>query len=513
MRKLYGPRGLLCIGVLGLLAFASWVSGRGEGGHPRPAPIDAAEQPPAPKPFYFGTVTCARGCHDRQTPLVDKQFPPLCQCTELTTWQKDKHKQAYTILEGERAKTMGRLLGLKVKVTQAPECLSCHGVVEPDKERLDKTFLLEEGVSCVICHGAAAKWVTNHSSPIVKEREEWRKMGRSEKEAKFGMRDLWDPGKRAALCASCHVGSVAERKVVTHEMYAAGHPPLPGFEVATFGDAMPRHWQRRKEKLPAVQDILDYKEGEAEETRLVVIGSAVAFRESMRLLADQAEACAKEKSVLDFANFDCAACHHDLKGPPGGRSSRFPPVRPGRPGLRPWPTALLELAVRHFAGYDPEKSAAESKALQKKLAGLQGALTERTYGNPEKVRAEADALAKWVGDLIERLGKAAYDQKTARRVLEELCTLAQDPALDYESARQIAWAARVVNAELVPPPKNDKAICQQLCLMAEEMKLDLPSGREREILRELREALGKMNDFDPKKFRARFAELAKLLHE
>ena len=32
------------------------------------------------------------------------------------------------------------------------------------------------------------------------------------------------------MCLSCHLGNAREGRVVTHEMYAAGHPPLPGFE-------------------------------------------------------------------------------------------------------------------------------------------------------------------------------------------------------------------------------------------------------------------------------------------
>ena len=42
-----------------------------------------------------------------------------------------------------------------------------------------------------------------------------------------------DPVRRTELCLSCHLGSTSENKMVTHAMYAAGHPPLPGFEMET----------------------------------------------------------------------------------------------------------------------------------------------------------------------------------------------------------------------------------------------------------------------------------------
>ena len=43
-----------------------------------------------------------------------------------------------------------------------------------------------------------------------------------------------NPARRAERCTSCHVGSESEGRFVTHEMYAAGHPPLPPVEVMAF---------------------------------------------------------------------------------------------------------------------------------------------------------------------------------------------------------------------------------------------------------------------------------------
>jgi hypothetical protein len=45
-------------------------------------------------------------------------------------------------------------------------------------------------------------------------------------------------------CTSCHVGREADGRFVTHEMYAAGHPPLPPLEIlktiACFRFILPR---------------------------------------------------------------------------------------------------------------------------------------------------------------------------------------------------------------------------------------------------------------------------------
>ena len=69
------------------------------------------------------------------------------------------------------------------------------------------------------------------------------------------MTDLWDSDKRTEVCSSCHIGDAVPEKhrFVTHDMYAAGHPPLPPFETAAFCNMFPRHWQLMNEKTPEMQ--------------------------------------------------------------------------------------------------------------------------------------------------------------------------------------------------------------------------------------------------------------------
>src|SRR6185312_3755798 len=154
-----------------------------------------------------------------------------------------------------RARRMGELLGYKEEVQKKEECLSCHGVVIRDPKLKDRSFDPNEGVNCVLCHGPFKEWVSKHS--VFTEREEWRQLSRREKQEKFGLTDLWTPSKRTALCASCHIGDLKPNepaKFVTHEMYAAGHPPLPSFEAATFSDQMPRHWDYLQQKRKTLLD-------------------------------------------------------------------------------------------------------------------------------------------------------------------------------------------------------------------------------------------------------------------
>ena len=70
-------------------------------------------------------------------------------------------------------------------------------------------------------------------------------------------------------------------------MYAAGHPPLPGFEIATFTQQMPKHWVDFADKSADVQDnflknskdpLYDskaYKKSDLHRTRTLLTGALV----------------------------------------------------------------------------------------------------------------------------------------------------------------------------------------------------------------------------------------------
>ena len=108
-------------------------------------------------------------------------------------------------------KQMAKLLGYDV--TKADACLACHAAVVKDDKLKDPTFKIQEGVNCVVCHGPYGEWVDAHASTLGKKREDFRKKSRTVKEHEYGMTDLWDPLKRAELCASCHVGNAKEGKL------------------------------------------------------------------------------------------------------------------------------------------------------------------------------------------------------------------------------------------------------------------------------------------------------------
>lgn len=456
-----------------------------------------------PTPLYFGVEACQE-CHSKNNRNEARGGRAiLCECNEATIWRThDKHKDAYTNLFEERGKQMIRLLGYKPEQIQI-NCVSCHGVNTKVGSEIDPTFKIDDGVSCGACHGFNAEWVpAHHGSGLPSKRKEWHEKSREEKESKYGMTDLWDPAKRATLCASCHVGDAPKCRVVTHEMYAAGHPPLPGVEVATFSKAMPKHWEYLSEKSADVQKLLGYDPKELERTKLVVIGGAVDLEAAMNLLADQAEKTATAREPLDLAQLDCYACHHELRRP-SWRQQRGYLGQPGRPQFRPWPLALVRLGLRHL------KDEAGEGQLDAKMEALHRAFDAQPLGKSSAVAPAARAVANWAGQLAKRLeGKdVAYDPAAAQRLLESLVQMAASEEPDYDSARQIAWAFQTIYGELHPKgPAN-----QPLQDLDRELKLDLPSGQTRQIMAELPQALERIADYDPHRFQSLFSQLGKNL--
>lgn len=445
----------------------------------RPAVV-AQEKKPAPvraplTPVYFGTTTCGgAGCHGEAGPRLDGKEPRNCRYHELTAWEMhDKHADAYRVLQRGRGAEM--LKALKIDLAdkeQAKACVSCHGMVPADGVKTVR-FDVAEGVSCGACHGNYEEWVEKHVSPLGKQ--EFRALPPQVKEGRYGLTDLGDPLRRARLCASCHVGSAAEGKVVTHKMYAAGHPPLPGFEAASFCDMMPPHWPARPGK------------GGPPQAKLVLVGAAVSLAEYMRLVEEEA---AKKKD-LDWALFDCYSCHHELKSP-AWRQSRGYPGKPGRVPAKTWPAELVRLALAHL-GDDPAE-------FEKLWGEAQAAFVARQFGDVPRVGRAAAALAAWADRLAARLNEAPLDEAATSRLLARLPALSTAP--DYDSARQLGWAYRALWDERSPRKEPPEALKQLIAGLG----LDFPTGRMRPtdgdgvIVRELGPSLRRLNDYDPGKF-------------
>ena len=384
-----------------------------------------ATEKPLPK-LYFGSKACASaGCHEKG-PVVDPSL--LCRGDELDRFMaNDRHADAYNAMTGQLGRDILRRLNLGAPQT-ATACLACHAVNIEKGANKHESFELEEGVGCVVCHGAHERWVGAHS--LVISRTAFRILPREAKESDYGMTDLWDPGKRTALCVSCHVGNHEQGKFVTHEMYAAGHPPLQGFEVASWSNQMPRHWQLLREKPKAIQKIQGHNSSVREESQLMLIGSAITLRESMRLLANQAKVAAINGEMLDWALFDCYACHHSLVTP-SWRQNQSHNGKPGRIPLKTWPFVLPGVG---------EKLMGSKEELDDLKRELENATHSRPFGDVKKMQMASEKIARWADKSAKTLASQTMDQKTGSNLGTELEKIWQRPPRDFDSARQTGWA-------------------------------------------------------------------------
>jgi hypothetical protein len=484
---------LLGLSLVALVLLAGWRGVEGQGGKNGPGgKKDGADG--NNKPVIYGIEAC-RDCHDGGKPRDKAKILPICRLDEIKYWRQDKHGIAFEVLKTPRSSRMGEILGIN-EVTTSPQCLNCHSVTF-DTNRFARdvdTFHEAEGVSCVACHGADAGWADMHGATTGLKRKMWREKTREEKEKTYGMIDLWDAEKRAQICASYHVGNAGEKKVVTHDMYAAGHPPLPGFEVASFSDQMPRHWQYLSEKPKEIWRIPGYNPAEVglERTELVLVGGLVSFRESLKLLADQAAA---PTHWPELAQFDCYACHHDLK-PKSWRQERGYAGLPGRPTMRSWATALAELAM-------PQGTASPLEG----MSALTAAFDTTPYGKPNQVATAARNMAAAINPLLAQVRKQKMNQEAAGRLLHQFAARAKGPWPDYDSARQFAWAYRLILSEAFPDQANSPAVVKSLKALDEQLRLTFPQGRE-PIVNSLPHALGRISAYEPARFRQAMSDLA-----
>jgi hypothetical protein len=346
----------------------------------------------------------------------------------------------------------------------------------------------------------------------------------------LGFTDVRSPMKKAALCTSCHVGSVSEGKLVKHEWYAGGHPPLPGFELASFQAQMPVHWKSLAAKpnfafrdgtlarddsgiaanLRALRDVgvpddaikANYLEANGIEpnaakdlprTRDVTVGAAAVPAAYAQLVGDYAALAIEGKAAWpELALYDCSACHHELRA---GLAVATRPKRkhvPGRPPPATWPAALAMLSEQ------PDATPLKDQLLQ-----LDRAITERPFGKPEAIRAAAQPLADALRQLATDTEHARYSDATARKAVELLTDATKLEVNDFYSARQIAWALREIAKDL------NLRDADRLFFQGPEdpLCLALPSGPERSVMDNLQRWLPAASKYDAMWFQKKLQQV------
>jgi hypothetical protein len=517
--------------VFGLLSAAA--PDRTATAAPRAQKDDKKYPKPAEGAFeLYGASNC-KTCHNQQDPKGEQEYKDtrgyeFVRLRENRVWSAhDLHRTAYqnlltsetkVVKEGqkdendkkieanptaERMEKNLRAAGTDPKykapgylVSTDTQCLACHASVTtpiadapPKNWKLD-SFATDEGVGCEMCHGHGSKYAEEHKRnklakgdgpPDAKRVVPWREFPVTVKK-EWGMANLRNPVEATARCASCHIGNVEEGRFVTHDMYAAGHPPLPPLDLIAYTREQPRHWgwptdpdlkyfeYLRKEKPQVAESVFYLREGESHVARRFVESTVATLKASAALGGQLADAPQAKIEGLDYAAFDCASCHHNLKYP-SDRQDRGYLGKPGRPLYRPATFALTKVVIAHAAtlkgGDDLKASLDELYAAEKLLAD---AFTERSMGDPEKVKTATKKVSDWCDTALKKLVAVRYDNAAVQGLLAKLTEVAKqepkdkDPrkraVADPEVAQLFSWAAETLLLDQLPPSKDKDPLGQ-----------------------------------------------------
>ncbi len=446
-----------------------------------------SQQIESPKQLYVGAQRCGRtGCHSNG----EAKLSDLVLGDEFKHWeQKDlKHRHAFDVLDpkAEKNETTRRMAELLpgINFQSDSRCLACHAVdnraAVHSKEgpTIVEEKTLEDlirdrvalGVSCEACHGPASAWLKNHDSWNNEKFREWSadkkntpadqlpaKLAKVKSElvaqkAVAGMVDVRDPVVRAKLCLSCHQGNIGEGKFVTHEMFAAGHPPLPPFEIESSIDRMHFHWQPTEEKAVQIQEFLDFHR--PDRARSVVLEGLIAQRQALQMIADQAAASAKPNRVAahagmtDFALYSCSACHHELTYPSPRQRRGYGDRSPGRPALSDWSARFAKVSLLAIAA----DGNSDTELLNDVRAPLDGLIARRSLRiSPQAASGAAlEGIKKLDGQIdLFRIKTAAggMNESAAVRALRNLCR-SGEPSADVDSARHLVAGLQMIVLDL-----------------------------------------------------------------
>lgn len=484
--------------------------------------------------YAIGVKECA-ACHSAPSPIYDllgvTKFVRLVEAEEWLT--RDKHAYAYQLVkqdltDDELTPPKNRSNQLSIAICKKlgwgkndeqfqKKCLTCHaGVDASNSTRPD--FLrqnLQFGIQCEACHGPGSQYtqVDQH------QQDSWRaKTG--EQKSKLGMIDLTSPSACAEVCMSCHVGNKTQNRFVSHAMYVAGHPPLPPFDLQTFLDAMPPHWQTisekgsfafQKEYYAAHYDIDPTVQSDKTEraiqssfarTQRSMIGGLVANDLGIQMIHTAASQSQSDPEKWgDFSMYNCMGCHQELR-----RAKLASNLRDRIPG-RPFPADWL------FFEHDSvhKTNAAKQGALSKELFA---SFNQVPFGDSKKISQLSESHRESLADRLR--DRRALERKIMRtsdvqQWLQVLLANRQDKLNDYWVAKQTSWMVSVAANELVEHGTlNKEQVETRLKELSDLLQLDIAISQKASVLDSQEKTLKLANQFDAQRCQLLIQELVEI---
>ena len=420
------PRLLLPLGLILIAsAAASWV------GRPRAAEAPAPPADATKKEAFapVGVAGCAAAaCHHGNEPRGTKG-------SEYSTWiAVDPHAKAFAALYKPESALMHKKMGGDNKgAHRNPLCLKCHGMGDAvDRE----SAMQSDGVGCERCHGNAEKWKSTHY------------LDRFDR--KQGFVDLRKLPVRVESCVKCHVGEGSME--VDHDLIAAGHPRLR-FEYAAYAANYPRHWA----ETPLNKSTDD-------EVRGWLLGQVVSARAAAELLAHRADP--KRDSWPEFAEYDCAACHHELKAKETFRTKRDLDLAEKRRkgekpalGRLPWGTWYNPLLPTLATVTEADRA-----KLDASLKDL-GTLMQKSSPNRANVREQAKALAASLRVWEEQIAVRPFAPTDTSALMKSLAARSELVGTGWDGGTQVYLGLASLNYHLSEGKKKSTAFVPPLSAM------------------------------------------------
>jgi hypothetical protein len=474
-RYLAGPLGLTVLVVLGITLSASSQSQSQQ----TDASVNAGSRD---FPTWTGVGSCAASaCHNANFDKGNRDEHYAKQA-EYSVWlTRDPHQKAYAVLFSDIGRDIERNfnrlpLNAEIHAERDAVCLRCHvdsKVTKAPTSFADTPVWFQDGVGCESCHGGAKDWLDKHYSL------ECKNLNTQQKEA-TGFKYTKSLKVAVETCLPCHVGS---RDCESgHDLLAAGHPRL-NFDFSLAMAQYPKHWSDKEdhERYP------DYA------AQTWGIGSTIVSKAAFDQLAYHTS---EGRPWPEFADHDCYACHHDLKGESWRQSkSHYQGRTPGSLPINSWYTTMAQLPI----GSNPEIDAAIQK--------LSKAMDE-SPPNRLDTRKHAQELSRLLSEHADKIESMHFSEKSLKALYTAI-------ALDKDNLHRTNWdaaaeiylglAALDQSSRDLNPAKRD----QPRLGLLDQMDALLGLGRQRppqvhfdspndfrpeeigKVLRELQQGLGK----------------------
>lgn len=262
-------------------------------------------------------------------------------------------------------------------------------------------------MSCESCHGPAQPWLAAHTQGGFKE------LDGATKERDFGLWNTKDLGRRAQVCAGCHVGNPdLPHMQVNHDLIAAGHPRL-NFEFSSALAKYPAHWRMADEQARTPDHAW----------RSWQVGQIAVAAAAVRLTEARARRSAEGAPWPEFAEQDCFSCHKNLTVD-SNRIAYRTPATAGRAPWQTWYTGTLDLAdpeannalesLKSHMGKPAPDAAITANHARKALEVLTRRIanaTEREAWNTARLREASTRIAQFTAGNAEKL---VWEQQAQR---------------------------------------------------------------------------------------------------